>query len=158
MVHRGTYKVEMRRKREGKTDYRRRLTLLLGRSPRLVVRKSNRHVLLQVVRFHPGGDKTIVSAHSKELRKFGYTGHCGNATAGYLVGYLGGLRARERRLRSAVLDLGMHSPVPGSTVFAVLLGALDSGLKVPHSEEVLPSRERFKGVEEVKKRIGGEQG
>ena len=44
-----------------------------------------------------------------------------------------------------MLDIGFHTPVHGSTVFAVLKGALDAGLKVPHSEEALPSEDRIRG-------------
>jgi large subunit ribosomal protein L18 len=35
-----TYKMPFRRRREGKTNYTKRLKLLLSRKPRLVVRKS----------------------------------------------------------------------------------------------------------------------
>jgi large subunit ribosomal protein L18 len=39
----------------------------------------------------------------------------------------------------------MHEPVPGSKVFAVLKGALDAGLQIPHGEEVLPPEDRISG-------------
>ncbi|RMF91311.1 MAG: 50S ribosomal protein L18 [Methanobacteriota archaeon] len=152
------YKVPKRRKREGKTNYRKRLALLLSQRPRLVVRKSHNNVQLQITEYHPRGDRVLASAHSKELRKLGYKGHGGNAVSGYLVGLLGGKRALEAGVKEAVLDIGLSAPVKGSSVFAVLAGAVEAGLKVPHGEDVLPPMERFSGVEDVKKRIMGGEG
>jgi len=37
------------------------------------------------------------------------------------------------------------TPVKGSRVFAALKGAVDAGLKVPHSESILPDESRIKG-------------
>jgi large subunit ribosomal protein L18 len=155
MAQTTTYKVPKRRKREGKTNYRKRLALLLSHKPRLVVRKSNSNIALKIIEYRPDGDRSLISVHSKELKKFGYTGHCGNATAGYLVGYLGGRRSLEKKINSAVLDIGMVSPVKGSTVFSVLLGALDAGLTVPHNETVLPAKEGFTKLDKIKKEISG---
>lgn len=155
MAHKTTYKVQSRRKREGKTDYRSRLGMLLSHKPRFVVRKSNNNIALQIVEYHPDGDRALASAHSKELMEFGYTGHGGNAKAGYLVGYLGGTRAVKNKIDAAVLDIGMAPPVKGSTVFAVLLGAVEAGLSVPHNNEILPPVERFSDLADVKKKITG---
>ena len=43
-----THRIKFRRKREGKTDYRKRLKLLLGGKPRLVVRKSLKNITAQI--------------------------------------------------------------------------------------------------------------
>ncbi len=153
MAHTTTFKVSKRRKREGKTDYKKRLTLLLSHKPRLVVRKTHSNIIVQIVEYQADGDKALSSAHSKELKAFGYNGHGGNAQAGYLVGYLGGLRAIKNKVDGVVLDIGMVSPVRGSAVFAVLNGAIDSGLKVPHGKEILPSAEKFSDLENIKKKI-----
>lgn len=153
MSHTTTFKVSKRRKREGKTNYKKRLTLLLSHKPRLVVRKTHNSIILQVVEYQADGDTILSSAHSKELKAFGYTGHRGNASAGYLVGYLGGLRAMKNKVDGAILDIGMVSPVRGSAVFAVLMGAIDSGLNVPHNKEILPSAEKFTDLEKIKKKI-----
>ncbi|MEM3513967.1 MAG: hypothetical protein QW495_01365 [Candidatus Hadarchaeum sp.] len=61
------FKVEFRRKREGRTDYRYRLKLLRSRKLRLVVRVSLRHISAQIMKFSPTGDLVLVSAHSKQL-------------------------------------------------------------------------------------------
>jgi large subunit ribosomal protein L18 len=153
MAHTTTFKVPKRRKREGKTNYKKRLTLLLSHKPRLVVRKTHNNVILQIVKYHANGDNILSSAHSKELKAFGYNGHGGNAKAGYLVGYLGGMRAVKNKVNGVVLDIGMVSSVRGSAVFAVLLGALDSGLNIPHNMEILPSTEKFSDLEKIKKKI-----
>ncbi|MFQ5800366.1 MAG: 50S ribosomal protein L18 [Candidatus Hydrothermarchaeales archaeon] len=153
MAQKTTYKVPKRRKREEKTNYRKRLTLLLSHKPRLVVRKSHSHVVFQIIEYHPKGDRILISAHSKELTKFGHQGHGGNAHSGYLVGFLGGGRAVKSKVTNAVFDIGLVSPVKGSTVFAVLLGALDAGLTIPHNKDILPPKEKFSDLEKVKKKI-----
>ena len=140
------YKVPFRRRRQGITDYRLRRKLLLSRKPLLVVRKTSRHVIAQLVKPRPRGDEVIVSATSIELvKKHGWRASTKNSSAAYLVGYLIGLKALKEGVEEAVLHIGLHRPVKGSVVFAALKGALDAGLKVPHGEEVLPSEERIKG-------------
>ncbi|WP_457554854.1 50S ribosomal protein L18 [Candidatus Pyrohabitans sp.] len=139
------YRVPFRRRREGKTDYRRRLKLLLSGRPRAVVRFTNRHVIAQIVEYSPRGDVTRVAAHSKELAKFGWKGGCSNLCAAYLVGYLLGKRAVEKGITEAVLDLGLRRPIAGGRPMAALRGIRDAGVHVPASEEVLPGMERIRG-------------
>ncbi len=139
------YRVPFRRRREGKTDYRRRLKLLLSRKPRAVVRVSTKHVTSQIVEFSPDGDKVIVSANSKEVQKLGWKGSGKSLPACYLVGFLLGKKAQEKGIEEAILDLGLLSPIPGTRAFAVLKGIVDSGLNVPHGEDIFPSDERIRG-------------
>lgn len=134
-----------RRRREGRTDYRLRFRLLKSGKPRLVVRVSLNHVRAQVVEFHPRGDRVRASAFSGELEDFGWKGGTSNLPAAYLVGLMCGLRAKKEGVEECVLDVGLHEPVPSSKVFAVLKGALDAGLSIPHSEEMLPAEERVRG-------------
>ena len=68
------YNVHFRRRREGKTDYAKRLSLLKSGKPRLVVRRTNTSIVVQVIEFGEKGDKTIVSVTSKALNAFGFTG------------------------------------------------------------------------------------
>ncbi|MBC7219000.1 MAG: 50S ribosomal protein L18 [Hadesarchaea archaeon] len=140
------FKVQFRRKREGRTDYRYRLKLLRAKKPRLVVRISLRHISAQVLNFTPQGDVVLVSAHSKQLENFGWKDGTSNLPAAYLVGLLCGYRAVKAGIREAVLDIGMRHPTKGAKIFAVLKGALDAGLQVPHQEEILPSEERISGT------------
>ncbi len=139
------YRVPFRRRREGKTDYRRRLKLLLSGKPRAVLRFTNKHVIAQMVEYSPEGDITRVSAHSKELVKFGWKGGTSNLCAAYLVGYLLGKRALDKGITEAVLDLGLLRPIAGGKAFAALKGIIDAGVEIPANEEVFPSMERIRG-------------
>jgi len=65
------YKVPFRRRREGLTNYRKRRKLIISRKPRLVVRKTNKHVIAQVVVAKPQGDVTIAGADTRALAKLG---------------------------------------------------------------------------------------
>ena len=140
-----TYRVKFRRRREAKTDYRKRLRLLLSRKPRLVARKSLNNIVAQLVAYDEKGDKILVSAHSRELVKMGYKGHCANIPAAYLTGLLLGKKALKEGYDEAVLDLGLQSATKGAAVFAILKGAVDAGMDIPHSEEILPEDERING-------------
>ncbi len=145
MAHSTIYRVKFRRRREGKTNYKKRLALVKSEKPRLVIRVLNRQVIAQLVIYDPRGDKVVASASSHELKKFGWEGHPGNAPSAYLTGLLLGTRAKKKGYSEAILDIGLHTPVPGSNVYAALKGAVDGGLDVPHSEEVLPSEDRIRG-------------
>lgn len=139
-----TYTVAFRRKREGKTNYRKRLKLLLSRKPRLVIRKSLNHIVMQIIEYSPAGDKVIFSAHSSQLEKFGWKAHKGNLPSAYLTGLLLGMRAKDK-VKEAILDAGILKPVKGSAIYAALKGVIDSGINVPHSKDVLPEETRIKG-------------
>ncbi len=146
MAHGPRYKVPRRRRREGKTNYYKRYIMVLSGKPRLVVRKTNKYIWVQLIIAKPEGDVTIAAAHSRELvKRFGWKGGTGNTSAAYLTGLLAGLRALKAGYNHAILDIGLHRPVKGARVFAALRGALDAGLEVPHSEEILPSEDRIRG-------------
>lgn len=141
-----TYKVQRRRRREGKTNYYKRYKMILSGHPRFVVRKTLKHIIVQVVKAEPQGDKTLVAAHSRELlKKYGWKGGLGNTPAAYLTGLLAALRARRIGITYAVPDIGLHTPAKGAKVFAAIKAANDVGLKVPVSDEVVPSNERIRG-------------
>jgi len=144
---RSGYRLKLKRRRLGLTNYYKRKKLILSGKPRLVVRKTNKHIIAQVVVAKPNGDITVTSSNSLELvRRFGWKGDPNNTPAAYLVGLIVGHKALKAGVEEAILDIGLHRPVRGSRVFAVLKGALDAGLKVPHSEEILPSEERINGT------------
>jgi len=141
-----SYRVPFRRRKEGKTDYRSRRALVLSRLPRLVVRLTLKHTIVQIVKAEVAGDKVAVSAHSRELTKtYGWQGNCRNVPAAYLTGLLCGLKAMVHGVKKAVLDIGLHSPSRGARVFAALKGVLDAGVTVPHSEKMLPDETRISG-------------
>ena len=140
------YRVPFRRRREGLTDYRKRLQLLRSASPRAVVRKTNSGVIVQLCAYSDRGDKILAGAVGHELRKLGWTGSAGNLPAAYLTGLLAGKRAAAKGVTTAVLDLGRQHPTKGGRLFAVLKGLLDAGIQIPHDESVLPAPERVQGA------------
>jgi large subunit ribosomal protein L18 len=137
--------VAHRRRREQRTDYKQRLTLLKSGKPRLVIRASGNSVSCQIIAHDSKGDRTLASSNSFELRKHGWRGHTGNMPAAYLTGYLCGQKAKGKA-KEAILDIGLQISTKGSRIYAALKGVVDAGLNVPHSEEILPSEDRVKGV------------
>jgi large subunit ribosomal protein L18 len=145
MTNRKPRTVAYRRKREGKTNYRKRLNLLLASVPRLVVRVTNKKIIVQLVDFKNTGDLVLVGVDSSALKKYGWDFSFKNLPAAYLVGYLAGKKAAAKDIKKAVLDLGFKPPIKGNKIYACLKGVLDSGLTVAHSPEVFPSEERLSG-------------
>lgn len=138
--------VRFRRKREGKTNYGKRLNLLLSNKPRVVVRRSLKNIIVQIIEYKESGDNVIVSVSSKELeKKYGWKTSKGNVPSAYLIGLLAGKKAVEKGLKEAVLDTGFITSTKGSRVYAVLKGIVDGGLNVPHSKGILPSDDALKG-------------
>ena len=139
------YIVPHRRRREGKTNYKFRLRLLKSGKLRFCIRKSLNNIVCQIVQYKPAGDVTLASSDSKELKKFGWGFHGGNIPSAYLAGYLCGLRAKKNKIEKCVLDTGLYPSIKGSRIYAALKGAVDSGVKIPHSEKILPPEDRIKG-------------
>lgn len=137
--------VNFRRRRERKTDYRQRLQLLKSGKPRLVIRMTLKNVRAQIIEFKPTGDRVILSAESRELQKHGWKYSGSNIPAAYLVGLMIGKKASDKKIGEVVLDIGLKSVMKGSKLFAALKGAVDAGLNVPHSPEILPDDERVSG-------------
>lgn len=140
-----TYRVKFRRRREGRTNYYRRRRLLLSRKPRLIVRKTNTKIIVQLISAKVVGDITHASAISSELGVHGWDAGKNNLPAAYLTGLLAGLRAKSRGITEAVLDIGLNPPTKGSKIYAAVKGVLDAGVEVPHNPEVLPDDERLIG-------------
>lgn len=153
MAHGPLYHVKFRRRREGRTDYRRRLALLKSGKARVVVRRSNRNVTVQFVHYSEAGDVIVSQAQATELKKLGWNGHTSNTPAAYLAGLLAGKRyldsgnavEADEEENHAVLDLGRQVPKRGGLIFAALAGVLESGVRVPHGGDVLPADERIRG-------------
>lgn len=62
-----------RRRHEGKTDYKARLALLTSRKPRIVIRKTNRYVIVQLIESNAAQDKVIAGISSKSLLNNGWS-------------------------------------------------------------------------------------
>jgi len=127
---------------------------------RLVVRFTNREVIAQMVRAKIEGAFVYAAAYGHELTNYGIpVGHANYASA-YAVGLLIARRTLAKfgiadkyqgqldvngedfnvipladgpRPLRAILDTGLKRTSTGSRVFAVLKGASDGGIDIPHS-------------------------
>jgi large subunit ribosomal protein L18 len=140
------YHVKPRRRREGLTDYRKRLSLLRSGKVRMVVRKSLKNTQVQLVEYKEGGDSILVSANSGELTdKYNWKFSTSTTPAAYLTGLLAGTRAKKKKISECVLDTGRHPPVTGSKIFASVKGIVDAGIICPFNEEKIPTEDRLTG-------------
>ena len=133
---------------------------------RLVARITNAKVVAQIAYSTLAGDKILCQADSTELKKWGLTTGLTSYPAAYATGLLlarrlltqlkmadmykgndnidgkdydvSNLANADRRPFKAVLDIGIRRPTVGHRVFAVLKGATDGGLHVPHNTNKFP--------------------
>lgn len=135
---------------------------------RLVGRITSTRVIAQIIYATIKGDHVFAAADSQELRKFGLTAGLSNYAAAYATGLLLARRVlkkvgladtfkgventdgkaydvnekeNERRPFKCILDVGLRATTKGSKVFAILKGACDGGLYVPHSTSNYPAGE-----------------
>ena len=139
------YVVKFRRRREGKTNYKKRLALLKSGKPRFVFRRTLTKIIGQVIIYEEKGDKTVVSTTSLELKKYGWKAGLKNTPAAYLTWLLLGLKAKKKNINEGVFDFGIYSPTRGNRGFAFLKGIIDAGIKIPHSDEKFPEEGRIRG-------------
>ncbi len=144
MVKSKAHPIKFRRKRNKRTNYRKRMKYLSSNKPRLVIRTSLRNIQLQVIEFYPIGDKILFSANSMNLKKFGWKANTGNIPSAYLTGLMLGKIMKEK-VNVVVPDFGLYGPIKGSRIYASLKGVIDAGINVPCSKEVLPKEDRISG-------------
>lgn len=141
--------IKLRRRRENKTDYKARLTLLKSGLPRIVVRKTNQYVILQLVESREAQDHILCAVNSKELLKYGWPasskGSLKSAPAAYLTGYAFGCKIKKMNVKNVILDIGLAMSTKGSRIYAAVKGLIDSGVEVPCSEDILPKEDRISG-------------
>ena len=145
MARNANYHVPFRRRREGKTNFHRRSRLLRSNIPRLVVRRSNKHERVSIIKAKVIGDVTVIDASSQHLKNYGWKGATGNVPSSYLTGYLAGKYGLALGVKEVILDIGINTCRKESRVAAMLCGAVHAGLKVPHDEEIFPSEDRYTG-------------
>jgi len=132
---------------------------------RLVVRLTNTDVIAQIVSATLTHDEVLCSAYAHELNRYGLkVPDCKNYAAAYATGLLLARRVlkklnldtayvgkekpdgehfvveegAERRPFYVLLDTGLHCTSTGARVFAVMKGAADGGLEVPHNMKRFP--------------------
>ncbi|MEM3382517.1 MAG: 50S ribosomal protein L18 [Nitrososphaerales archaeon] len=134
----------LRRRREGKTDYRKRKAIIMSRLPFVSTFVSGKNISVQILSPRKEGDVVLASAHSRELIKFGWMGSRKNIPAAYLTGFLAGLKAKDK-VKEAILYTGLRRFVPNSRITAIVKGLLDAGLSIPIDHEALPPEDRIEG-------------
>jgi len=168
------FQTKYKRRRMGKTDYYARKRLITQaknkyNAPkyRLVVRFTNRDIVMQIVTSEVTGDKIFASAYSHELRAYGIEHGLTNWAAAYCTGLLIARRVLKklgmdedfegveeadgeyklteasesddaRRPFKAFLDVGLARTSTGARVFGAMKGASDGGILIPHSENRFP--------------------
>jgi len=158
-------KISKRRKREGKTDYSRRIKMLKGEFPRVVFRKTNRYVIAQYVISKEAKDEVKFELSSKKLLSYGWAkearGSLKSIPAYYLIGFLIGKKIVSNKLKNPIADFGMYRVLSKSNIQAFIKGLVDSGVKIAHKKESFPPEERIRGghlknkisFEEIKSKI-----
>jgi len=119
------YRPIRNRRRSATTNYRKRVAMLKGGMKRLVVRRSNKTVTMQIIEYEEKGDKIVASANSRELKGMGWEPRCNIPTA-YLTGMLLAKKINDKK-SDFVLDIGLYRPVKGSVIFAAAKGFKDNG-------------------------------
>ncbi|CCU76476.1 60S ribosomal protein L5 [Blumeria hordei DH14] len=167
------YQTKYKRRRIGKTDYYARKRLITQaknkyNAPkyRLVVRFTNRDIVMQIVTSEITGDRVFCSAYSHELKAYGIKHGLTNWAAAYCTGLLIARRTLKklsldteyvgveeadgeykltevseentRRPFKAFLDVGLSRTSTGARVFGAMKGASDGGIYIPHSENRFP--------------------
>lgn len=155
--------IDKRRRIENKTDYLNRRRLLEGGKPRVVIRKTNKYIIIQYVESKEAQDKVIVTAFSKELLEHGWpkdkSGSLKSLAAAYLTGTL--FAKKMKHTSESVLDLGLLRSTKGSRIYAALKGMVDSGVKIKHDPKIFPEEKRINTeatksfFDSVKSKIGG---
>jgi large subunit ribosomal protein L18 len=139
MVYNSTF----RRIREGKTNYRKREKLLMGRKDFVTVNVTNQNVTAQLIRPNLQGDLVMASVHSNELLSFGWKGSRKNIPSCYLVGLLLGKRCLKKKLSGAILYIGKRHFT--TKIAACLKGLSEAGLELPFPENIIPPEQRIQG-------------
>ncbi|CAG9769638.1 unnamed protein product [Ceutorhynchus assimilis] len=144
---------------------------------RLIVRLSNKNITAQVAYSRIEGDKIVCASYSRELPKYGVKVGLTNYAAAYCTGLLLARRllkklgldnlyqgttevtGDEYNVEAAdegpgafrcYLDVGLNRTTTGARVFAVMKGAVDGGLNIPHSTK------RFPGYDDESKSFNAE--
>ncbi len=139
-----TYTVLFKRKRKGKTNYKKRLQYLKSEKERIVIRPTVNNMTIQAVIFEENGDKVLITSQAKDLRKIGWKYHLGNLPSSYLAGLYFGKLAKEK-IKGGIIDLGLRKITKGDRISAAIKGIVDSGLEIPHSETIFPDENRLNG-------------
>lgn len=135
----------MKRRKEGVTNYHKRLKLLKSGLPRLVVRPSNKGITAQIVEYGENGDMIKCTVNERSLKKLGLEVTGNSVPVSYLVGYAIGLISKKKKIEESILDTGRYNIVKGGKISAVLKGFVDSGAEITHDDSIFPDKDRLSG-------------
>jgi large subunit ribosomal protein L18 len=139
-------RTQKRRRRECKTDYKLRLSLLKSPKPRIVIRRTNRYLIVQAIASKEAQDKVIQGVSSKDLIANGwdekFAGSLKSVPAAYLTGMLLAKKVKEKDF---IVDIGMAKNIAGNRIYAVVKGLIDGGLKINADAKAFPSEDRLNG-------------
>ena len=148
------------RRREYKTDYKKRISLLKGRKPRIVFRRTNRYIIAQYIESKGAKDRVVLTINSKELLKYGWpknaSGSLKSIPANYLTGYLIGKQIILKKLENPIVDFGMLRVLHKTKIYGFLKGLIDSGIKIECDKKYFPEDNKIKG-EQLKNKIQFEE-
>jgi len=132
---------------------------------RIVARFTNKDISVQIIWATIEGDKVIAAAYAHELVRYGIKNGLTNYAASYATGLLVARRLLKKLKLDKVyegtteingeethtedvagkpgafkcyLDVGLSRTTTGAKLFAVMKGAVDGGLNIPHSNRRFP--------------------
>ena len=153
-----------RRRKEYKTDYKKRFNLLKSNLPRIIFRKTNRYLIAQYVVSKEAQDKIIFGIDSRELLKYGLPESkkrsLKSIPVAYLTGYLIGKIILSKKLspegassgENPIIDFGLARIIHKTGAYAFIQGLIDSGIKINCEKESFSEESRIKG-EHLKNKI-----
>lgn len=153
--------MKLKRRIQGKTDYKARIILLKGGKARVVFRRTNRYIIGQYIKSKEAKDHVIVGITSKELLKYEWPesrkGSLKSLAASYLCGFLLGKKVIDKNEKEGVADIGLFRGIAKSRVFSFFKGVIDAGVKVKVKEKMFPDEKRIKNnidrFEQIKQNI-----
>lgn len=140
-------RIPKKRRRQNKTDYKSRFSLLQSGAVRLVIRKTNKFIIVQAIESKEAQDKILFGVTSKNLVENGwsdkYAGSLKSVPAAYLTGML--MAKQLDKKQKYIVDTGMARNVHGSRIYAAVKGLIDGGANINADKKAFPSEDRLKG-------------
>lgn len=160
-------KTQKRRRKEAKTNYKKRLEFLKSNTPRIVLRKTNKYLIAQYITSKEAQDTVVFGVDSRKLLNHGWPeslkGGLKGITAAYLLGMLVGKRIVKEKLETPIADFGLYRVIPKTKLHSFVNGLIDAGIKMKDNSENFPEKERKEGkhiknlkFDEIKSKIGKE--
>ena len=140
--------MKLKRRIEGRTNYKARINLLKSGKARIVFRKTNRYIIGQYTKSKEAKDYVVLGITSKSLLNYGWAesskGSLKSLPASYLTGFLLGKKILDRDENEGIFDLGLSRSIPKSRAYAFLEGVHDSGVKIKVDRKMFPDEKKLK--------------